>query len=220
LGLPIHVGNNKVEIFSYLKERVWQRIQGWKEKLLSNAGKKIMTKVVAQAIPTYAMRCFDITKEVCDQISRQICRYWWSQNNKENKMHWLSWEKLKRSKKQGGLVFRDVHAFNMAMLAKQGWRLIQSLNSLRAKILKAKYYRDEHMLNAKSKDGMSYTWRSILRGIELLKKGVIWRVGNGENISIWEDPWVPCGVTRRPITPRRGNILSRVAELINPITEE
>jgi hypothetical protein len=45
-------------------------------------------------------------------------------------------------------------------------------------------------------------------------------VGNGENISIWEDPWVPCGVTRRPITPRRGNILSRVAELINPITEE
>ena len=40
LGLPIHVRNNKVQIFSYLKERVWQRIQCWKEKLLSNAGKK------------------------------------------------------------------------------------------------------------------------------------------------------------------------------------
>jgi hypothetical protein len=70
LGLPIHVGNNKSQIFSYLKERVWQRIQGWKEKMLSNAGKKIMIKAVAQAISTYAMGCFDITKEVCDKISR------------------------------------------------------------------------------------------------------------------------------------------------------
>jgi hypothetical protein len=44
-------------------------------------------------------------------------------------------------------------------------------------------------------------------------------VGNGESIKIWEDPWLPYGVTRRPITPRRGNILSRLADLINPLTE-
>jgi hypothetical protein len=217
LGLP---SNNRVHIFSYLKERVWQRIQGWKETLLSNAGKEIMIKAVAQAIPTYAMGCFDVTKEVCDQISRQICRCWWSHNDRENKMHWLNWDKLKKPKKQGGLGFRDIHAFNMAMLAKQGWRLIHSPDSLCAKILKARYYKDEHVLFAKPKEGMSYTWRSILRGLELLKKGVIWRVGNGENISIWEDPWLPCGVTRRPITPKGRNILTRVAELINPITED
>lgn len=85
LGLSVHVGNKKVQVFSYLKDRVWQRIQGWKEKLLSNAGKEIIIKAVAQAIPAYAMGCFDITKEVCDQISRQICRHWWSLNDKENK---------------------------------------------------------------------------------------------------------------------------------------
>jgi len=68
---------------------------------------------------------------------------------KENKMHWLSWEKLKEPKKQGGLGFRDAHAFNIAMLAKQNWRLIQKLDSLCAKILKAKYYRDENVLSAK-----------------------------------------------------------------------
>jgi hypothetical protein len=220
LGLPIHVGNNKSQIFSYLKERVWQRIQGWKEKMLSNAGKEIMIKAVAQAIPTYAMGCFDITKEVCDQISRQICRYWWSQNDKENKMHWLGWEKLKRSKKQGGLGFRDAYAFNIAMLAKQSWRLLWNPNSLCAKILKAKYFRDGDVLGAQPREGMSYTWRSILKGLELLKKGVIWRVGNGENIRIWEDPWLPCGITRKPITPRRGIILSKVSDLIDPVNED
>jgi hypothetical protein len=72
----------------------------------------------------------------------------------------------------------------MAMLAKQGWRLIQNPDSLCAKILKAKYYREGQVLYAKPRTGMSYTWRSILRGLELLKKGVVWRVGNGDNIRI------------------------------------
>lgn len=156
LGLPVHVGNNRAQVFNYLKDRAWQRIQGWKEKLLSIAGKKIMIKAVAQAIPTYAMGCFDITKEVCDQISRQICRYWWSHNDKENKMHWLSWDKLNKPKKQGGLGFRDAHAFNIGMLAKQSWRLLQKPDSLCATILKAKYYRHGDVLKAKPKQGMSY----------------------------------------------------------------
>lgn len=30
LGLPIHVGKSKSNVFAYLKDRIWQRIQGWK----------------------------------------------------------------------------------------------------------------------------------------------------------------------------------------------
>jgi hypothetical protein len=77
-------------------------------------------------------------------------------------MHWLGWEKLKRSKKQGGLGFRDAYAFNITMLAKQSWRLLQNPNSLCAKILKAKYFRDGDVLGAQPREGMSYTWRSVL----------------------------------------------------------
>jgi hypothetical protein len=55
LGLLVHVGQSRVGTFKYLKERIWQRIQGWKEKMLSKVGKEILIKVVAQAIPTFAM---------------------------------------------------------------------------------------------------------------------------------------------------------------------
>jgi hypothetical protein len=104
--MPIHVGKSRTKTFRHIKDRVWSLIQGWMEKLLSRAGKEIMIKAVAQAIPTFTMSCFDLTKTICDEISTSICRYWWSQQDKTNKIHWLSWEKLTKPKAEGGLGFR------------------------------------------------------------------------------------------------------------------
>jgi hypothetical protein len=77
LGLPVYLGRSKTKAFGYLKEIIWKLIQGWKEKFLSRAGKEILVKVVAQAIPIYAMSCFDFTKDLCDEICSMVCRYWW-----------------------------------------------------------------------------------------------------------------------------------------------
>jgi hypothetical protein len=78
LGLLVHIGAARSREFRYSKDKIWLRIQGWKEKLLSKAGKDILIKVVALAIPTYAMSCFDLTKALCEEISTMICRYWWN----------------------------------------------------------------------------------------------------------------------------------------------
>jgi peroxiredoxin family protein len=73
LGLPVYVGRSRKKTFQYLKERLWKKIQGWMERLLSKAGKDILIKACAQAIPIFAMTCFDLTKELCDEMSMIIC---------------------------------------------------------------------------------------------------------------------------------------------------
>jgi hypothetical protein len=120
-----------------------------------------------------------------------IGRYWWSQQDKSNKIHLLSWEKLTRSKKNGGLGFRDLHLFNMAMLSRQAWRLLTNTDTLCGRVLKAKYFPHSDILQCTPRTGISYSWRSILKGAELIKEGIIWRIGNGEKVRIWEDPWLP-----------------------------
>lgn len=87
-------------------------------------------------------------------------------------------------------------------------------DSLCAQLLSAKYYSDGNILKAKPKSGMSYTWRSILSGIDLLKKGIVWRVGDGSSINIWEDSWLPRDDLHRPYTPRGSTLVSRVSDLL------
>jgi hypothetical protein len=139
---------------------------------MSMTSKEILIKDVAHAIPTYAMACFDLSKTLCDDITQLVCWYWWSQNDEERKMHWVGWEKMKSVKEQGGLGFRDLHSFNLAMLARGSWRLIQAPGSLGALVLWAKYFPDGNLLAAKPVNEMSYVWRSILKGLEVLKEGI------------------------------------------------
>jgi hypothetical protein len=145
--------------------------------MLSQVGKEILIKACAQAIPMFAMTCFDITKGFCDQINSMISRFFGANQDKENKIHWISWEKLTLPKEKGGLGYKDLYAFNLAMPAKQGWRLLTNPDSLCARVMKAKYFPDCTIFEAQYKDGISYAWRAILKGVELLRQGVIKRVG-------------------------------------------
>ena len=66
-------------------------------------------------------------------------KFWCGQRGQESKIAWVSW------KMNGGMGFRNLQAFNLAMLAKQGWRLISNPNSLVAQIYRARYYPHGHV---------------------------------------------------------------------------
>jgi hypothetical protein len=173
-----------------------------------------LLKAVVQAIPTYSMSLFLLPKSLCKEINSIMQRFWWGHKENDRKIHWMSWEKLGRSKAQGGLGFRDLVCFNLALLAKQGWRIIQNPEGLVATILKAKYY--PHFLEAKEGSRPSLAWRSILAANDLLKEGLIWRIGDGKSVAIWGDRWLPKPTSYKVQSPcRLLNIEDRVSSLID-----
>ena len=135
----------------------------------------------------------------------------------KRRIHWQAWWKLCLPKYKGGMGFRDFHSFNLAMLAKQVWRLLYNPDFLCARVLRAKYYPDGRLLKAKLKSGSSFTWQSVLAGLECFKRGYIWRVGDGTQINIWNDNWTPGSHNLKVLTPRGNIVISTVDELINPI---
>ena len=76
LGLPTVVGRKKKASLNFIKDRVWGKLQGWKEKLLSQAGKEVLLKAVVQAIPTFAMSCFLLPIGLCQDIEMLIRKFW------------------------------------------------------------------------------------------------------------------------------------------------
>jgi hypothetical protein len=132
-----------------------------------------------------------------------MSKFWWGHKGNDARIAWMSWSKMGRAKEKGGLEFRDIELFNLALLAKQGWRLLQHLDSLVAKILKKKYYSNNSFLESNLGRQPSYAWRSICNAKSLLKEGLVWRVGDGASINIWTDRWLPTLRYHKVQTPMR-----------------
>jgi hypothetical protein len=219
LGQPTSIGKSKTQTFNYIIDKVWKKLKGWKEKYLSYAGREILIKDIAQAIPTYLMSSFLMPKNLCNQLEGLISRFWWGSNVDKRKIHWVSWKKISNQKSLGGMGFRDIQAFNLALLAKQGWRIITEPNTMLAKLLKAKYFPNSSLLQAKQGKRSSYTWQSIQKASLILKNGCYWFVGNGKNINIWEDRWIHPHGQNATWTPKPSNSnVIKVADLIDHTT--
>ena len=87
LGLPMVGGKSKVNTFKDLQERIIKRVMGWKEKTISKAGREVLIKMVAQAIPTYSMSICKLPKKVFNDINLMLVKYWWGQTRNEKKIH-------------------------------------------------------------------------------------------------------------------------------------
>ena len=152
--------------------------------------------------------------------SHGVRRYWWGEDADNRRTHWIAWEKFTRFKARGGLGFRDFQVLNQALLAKQAWRLIEFPDSLCAKLMKAKYYPNGDLLDTTFPLQSSSTWKAIMHGLDLLKKGVIWRVADGTKIKIWRHHWLPRAWSLSTIGSKRPCRLKWVSQLIRDGSRE
>ncbi|KAL0415790.1 UNVERIFIED_CONTAM: hypothetical protein Slati_3410900 [Sesamum latifolium] len=131
-------------------------------------------------------------------------------NRGQHKIHWIAWHRLCESKLVGGLGFQQLHLFNLAMLAKQLWRLWTHPEKLLSRVLRARYFPNGDVFSA--------TLGSRIVGVvaaQTFRAGCRWRVGSGRHIRVWADPWLPRPRSFSPIVPAPTSLANlRVADLI------
>lgn len=188
LGLPEHFGRKKKDLFSSIVDRIKQKARGRSNKYLSTAGKLVLLQSVLSAIPSYPMSCFSLPVSLCKRIQSAVTRYWWDNDENTRKMAWVSWESMAKPKAVGGLGLRDFQSFNVSLLAKIGWRLLQNPSCLLGKVLFGKYCLDKDLLDVAVTNSCSHGWRSVLIGRDLLVQNLGWVIGDGTSVNIWTDP--------------------------------
>ena len=97
------------------------------------------------------------------------------------------------SQEEGCLGFRDSRDFNLALLAKQVWRLLVFQDSLLARVLKGRYYRNSNP--------PSLGWTSLWTARSVLSEGLLRTIGTGADTKVWDDCWIPVEPAR-PAIPK------------------
>lgn len=86
---------------------------------------------------------------------------------------------------------KDFGRFNIAMLAKQAWRIVNVENPPVTKIMQARYFPKLSFLDAKLGHNSSYVWRSIIETHAIIRWSCRRRIRNGQSTRIWQIPWLP-----------------------------
>ncbi|GKV52575.1 hypothetical protein SLEP1_g59152 [Rubroshorea leprosula] len=190
LGVPILHKRKTGSDYRFILEKIQSKLAGWKKSLLSLAGRKTLIQSVTSAIPCYTMQTVLLPKSTCEAIDKLNRQFLWGSDTESRKPHLVNWESVCMSKEEGGLGLRSAWSNNRALVSKLGWKMITNDESLWCKALRAKYLKNKSLFNVQPPPSSSATWRSILSCRDVLKMGLRWRVGTGDNINFWNDIWV------------------------------
>ncbi|XP_048608970.1 uncharacterized mitochondrial protein AtMg00310-like [Brassica napus] len=196
-------------------------MNGWTCRWLSKRGKEVLFISILLALPTYVMSTFLLPLEICENLASAIAQFWWSSNPPKRGIHWAKWEKVCLPREEGGIRFRMIHEFNLALLAKQLWRLVQYPDSLVVRVLRGRYYRLSSSLRVNAISSPSYVWTSISAARKLLLLGIRQKIDSGYEVKVWKDPWIPMTHARQAtaVAPVMHPNM-RVIDLINQESKE
>ena len=153
-------------------------------------------------------KCFLLPRGLCQHIDAMLRKFFWGSMKGERKAAWVSWDTLIMPKYLGGLGFQDTELFTLCVLAKQSWHLLKDPESLSSRLLKVVHYPDCNVLEAELGAHPSQVWRAICADTDVLKQGIVKRIGNGQTTNIWNQNWIPRDHMLRALHPKSSTPLS------------
>ncbi|XP_078152638.1 uncharacterized protein LOC144547828 [Carex rostrata] len=195
LGAPIQTGR---VTFDFLIEKVSAKLQVWKSRLLSPAGRLVLIKAVLLSIPIYYMATTFLPQSVINTINGLVRRFFWGAGDKSRYLAYISWDTITKPKEEGGLAVRDLKAMNEAMLLKALWKIAAGSDAMWVQMVVAKYIPRSKLWTSKRTYNCTPFWRAIMKLRTLLLPMIKWCIGDGEKCEVFGQPWCPEALCTMP----------------------
>ena len=181
-----------------------KKLAGWKANLLSMVGRAVLIQSSLSIVLAYVMQCAHLLERISSGIDRVNRNFLWGTSDAGRRIYWVGWQKVTKTKKEGGLGFQTAKGRNTALLAKLNWRLHSKQDALWTQVLKRKYC-SSRRINSPNPNKLPYSqvWKGIKKGTTTFLKRARWSVGKDSNLNFWSDSWSEFGPLRSFI---RGHI--------------
>ncbi|XP_019173838.1 PREDICTED: uncharacterized protein LOC109169412 [Ipomoea nil] len=191
LGVPAIHGRVTSATHSDLLARISGRLDGWKAKTLSLAGRVVLARSVLNAMPAYTMQTTYLPKGVCLEIEKRTRKFVWGSSDADRKMNLVNWNLVTTATEAGGLGIKRMCELNMAYMAKLGWRLLAEKDSLWAQTINVKYRKSEDIHDLRQgRRKVSNAWRGIAAAWPAMHQGVSCVARSGASTRFWMDKWI------------------------------
>ncbi|RLN34680.1 putative retroelement [Panicum miliaceum] len=190
LGIPVSDAHLGTTAFGGLFEKMNKRLEPWKGKHLSSGGKLTLTNSCLSSLPMYIMGFYWLTGATHSKMDSIRANFFWKGVEKSHKYHMAKWEMVSCPKDQGGLGIINTRLMNDCLLVKWIWKIMKGSEGVWFKLLQAKYMRNGKSFFTSSSRGSSQFWQGLHKVKHLFKWGALFKVKDGEKVSLWEDSWV------------------------------
>ena len=165
LGVPIGANPRRTQMWDPIITKCERKLWKWKQRHLSFGGRVTLIQSMLTSIPINFFSFFRVPKSVLDKLVRLQRRFLWGGGPDQNKIAWIRWESVCLPKEKGGLGIKDVNNFNLALLGKWGWNLMQHNGELWARIVEFKYGGWRGLFEADRAGPQSIWWRDLKRAL-------------------------------------------------------
>jgi hypothetical protein len=176
LGILLHWKSLSVQDWNFLIEKIKNKLQRWKSKLLSIGGTMILLNSIILSIPIYWMSFYTLPKTVKTRIDKLRRRFlWFDDNTIRKKIALVSWKIVCKSKQRSGLGIIDINLMNKALLVKWLIRIKNPMIIGWWKIILLYKYSTLAL-----SPNISPFMKGIVKNKNILEVSVDWKVCNGQ----------------------------------------
>lgn len=178
LGIPLLHTRTTKKSFQFIIDKVRNKLTGWDACKLSLVGRITLAQSVMSAIPIYFMQSAFLPASVCEEVDKMCRNFIWGNLGGQRKTFLVSWNKITCPKELGGLGFRDSRTTNKAFMMKIAWGIVNNINYLWVKVLRAKYKLGDNLIPEQIfRKNCSNLWKGVMGVWTDFLHGLGWSIG-------------------------------------------